>query len=115
MYICCFSCGCFATCAEEELKIFVPIWCKHSKSTIVAIGGIRVKMFLNLEILTKFYVLYHNSAKTGCIPEPAAADDLVGSSSAFCACIHMVCLHKCLEISPTANQDYIYINFEIWK
>ena len=30
------------TCAEDELKIFVPIRCKHSESTIVAVGGIRV-------------------------------------------------------------------------
>ena len=91
-------------------------------------------MVLNLEILNKFYILYHNSAKTGCIPEPAAPYGLVGSSSTFYACmlyIHMVCLHMCMEISPigmnslllcsfffklnTANQDYIYINLENWK
>ena len=63
-------------------------------------------MFLILETLTKFYVLYHNSAKTGCIPGPAAPDDLVGSLSVICACVLyvcMVCLHKCLEISPTGT------------
>ena len=63
-------------------------------------------MFLNLGILTKFYVLYHNSEKTGCITEPAAPDGFVGSSSVFCACmsyIRTVCLHKCLEISPTVS------------
>ena len=51
-------------------------------------------------------IFYHKSAKTGHIPKPVALDDLVGSSSAFCACvpyIHMVYLHKCLEISPTGT------------
>ena len=35
-------------------------------------------MFLNFEFLTKYYGLYHNSAKTSCIPEPGAPNDLVG-------------------------------------
>ena len=29
-------------CAESNLKLFVPIRCKHHESTIVAVGGIRV-------------------------------------------------------------------------
>ena len=74
-------------------------------------------MFLNLEILTKFYILYHNSAKTGHIPEPAAPDDLVESSSTFYVCmpyVSMVCLHKCLEISPTeTNSLYNAFFFKI--
>ena len=48
-------------------------------------------------------------------------DDLVGSSSAFCACvpyIHMVHLHKCLEISPTGTNSLTmpYLHFiSAWK
>ena len=48
--------------------------------------------------------------KAGCIPEPSAPDDLVGSSSAFCACvpyIDLVCLHTCMEIIPTGT-DSLY-------
>ena len=45
-------------------------------------------------------------AKTGGIPRPAALDDLVGSSSAFCVCVLYICTvhsHKCLEMSPTGT------------
>ena len=42
-------CVCFTNvrdCFETPLKLFVPILCKHCESTIVAVGGIRVKIFV---------------------------------------------------------------------
>ena len=67
-------------------------------------------VFQNIKMLTQFYVLYHKSARTGHIPEPAALNDLVGHQVHFCACIPyvcMVCLHKCLEISPMGTNSLL--------
>ena len=63
-------------------------------------------MFLNLEIFTKFHVLYHNSAKIGHIPEPAAPDDLLVSSSVFCAC-HTYVWCACTSAWKLAPQGLI--------
>ena len=41
---------------ETPLKLFVPILCKHCESTIVAVGGIRVKykiLHLKLKTVTR--------------------------------------------------------------
>ena len=85
--------------------------------------------------LSKVLIFTTKVGKTGHIPKPAALDDLVGSLSAFCACVPYICmvhLHKCLEISPTGlipltmrtistististNRTIIYMNFENWK
>ena len=46
-------------------------------------------------------MIYHISARTGRIPKPGAPNDLVGSSSANCACmpyIHMVCIAQSARI-----------------
>ena len=43
-------CVCFTNVRdgfETPLKLFVPILCKHCESTIVAVGGIRVKLLRN--------------------------------------------------------------------
>ena len=42
---------------ETPLKLFVPILCKHSESTIVAVGGIRVKNSSGFRVLDSGWVL----------------------------------------------------------
>ena len=59
-------------------------------------------------MFAKYLEINYEECRTDCIPRSATLDDLVGSSSAFCACVPYICMvfhTSTLEIGPTETNS----------